>query len=35
MDFTNVEYDMERDRGENPLVWYPDGVEAQHNKKSE
>ncbi|SDM04300.1 N-acetyltransferase [Bacillus sp. OK048] len=30
MDFTNVEYDMERDRGENPLVWYPTGVEAQH-----
>jgi GNAT superfamily N-acetyltransferase len=31
MDFNNVEYDMERDRGENPLVWYPDGVEAQHH----
>ncbi|WHY79232.1 N-acetyltransferase [Neobacillus sp. WH10] len=27
--FTNVDYDMERDRGENPLVWYPDGVEPQ------
>ncbi|WP_045515394.1 N-acetyltransferase [Neobacillus niacini] len=31
MDFKNVEYDMERDRGENPLVWYPEGVEAQQN----
>lgn len=31
MGFTSVDYDMERDRGENPLVWYPDGVEAQHN----
>jgi len=31
MDFTNVEYDMERDRGENPLVWYPKGVEPQHH----
>jgi len=30
MGFTNVDYDMERDRGENPLVWYPDGVEPQH-----
>ncbi|MFC0025527.1 N-acetyltransferase [Neobacillus cucumis] len=29
--FTNVEYEMERDRGENPLVWYPEGVEAQHH----
>jgi hypothetical protein len=32
MNFTNVEYDMERDRGENPLVWYPEGVEAAHNE---
>ncbi|OIK14049.1 GNAT family N-acetyltransferase [Bacillus sp. MUM 116] len=31
MDFDAVEYDMERDRGENPLVWYPEGVEAQQN----
>jgi GNAT superfamily N-acetyltransferase len=31
MDFANVDYDMERDRGENPLVWYPSGVEAQHH----
>ena len=30
MNFKNVEYDMERDRGENPFVWYPEGVEAQH-----
>lgn len=27
--FTSVDYDMERDRGENPLVWYPEGVKAQ------
>jgi GNAT superfamily N-acetyltransferase len=31
MGFTSVDYDMERDRGENPLVWYPEGVEAQHS----
>ncbi|AZU61415.1 N-acetyltransferase [Neobacillus mesonae] len=31
MEFTSVDYEMERDRGENPLVWYPEGVEAQHN----
>ncbi|MEH7414211.1 N-acetyltransferase [Neobacillus drentensis] len=29
--FDNVEYQMERDRGENPLVWYPEGVEAQNH----
>ncbi|NRD78769.1 N-acetyltransferase [Bacillus sp. BRMEA1] len=29
MGFSPVDYDMERDRGENPLVWYPEGVEAQ------
>ncbi|MCM2533508.1 N-acetyltransferase [Neobacillus pocheonensis] len=31
MDFLNVEYDMERDRGENPFLWYPEGVEAQEH----
>jgi GNAT superfamily N-acetyltransferase len=31
MEFTAVDYEMERDRGENPLVWYPKGVEAQHH----
>lgn len=30
MDFSSVDYEVERDRGENPLVWYPTGVEAQH-----
>lgn len=30
MGFIPVDYDMERDRGENPIVWYPEGVEAQH-----
>ncbi|MFO1445794.1 N-acetyltransferase [Bacillus sp. Bva_UNVM-123] len=29
MGFTSVHYDMERDRGENPLVWYPEGVKEQ------
>jgi GNAT superfamily N-acetyltransferase len=29
MDFTSVSYDMERDLGENPLVWYPNGVNEQ------
>lgn len=29
MRFISVEYDMERDRGENPLVWYPEGVKGQ------
>ncbi|WML49354.1 N-acetyltransferase [Neobacillus sp. PS3-34] len=29
MGFTSVDYDVERDRGENPLVWYPEGVGAQ------
>ncbi|MDP4085714.1 MAG: N-acetyltransferase [Bacillota bacterium] len=31
MGFTSVEYNMERDLGENPLVWYPEGVELQSN----
>jgi GNAT superfamily N-acetyltransferase len=30
MNFLRVDYEMERDRGENPLVWYPEGVELQH-----
>jgi GNAT superfamily N-acetyltransferase len=29
MGFTPVSYDMERDLGENPLVWYPEGVKEQ------
>jgi GNAT superfamily N-acetyltransferase len=29
MGFTPVEYEMERDLGENPLVWTPDGASAQ------
>lgn len=31
--FATVEYEMERDRGENPLVWYPEGVAAQQQQK--
>ena len=29
MGFQPVTYDMERDLGENPLVWYPEGVGEQ------
>ncbi|MFD1735709.1 N-acetyltransferase [Bacillus salitolerans] len=29
MGFQPVTYDMERDLGENPLVWYPEGVKEQ------
>ena len=29
MGFSPVTYDVERDLGENPLVWYPKGVSAQ------
>jgi len=31
MGFTSVNYDMERDLGEDPLVWYPNGVQAQNH----
>ncbi|GLB61212.1 N-acetyltransferase [Cytobacillus sp. NCCP-133] len=27
--FSSVQYDMERDLGENPLVWFPAGVKEQ------
>lgn len=29
MEFKSATYDMERDLGENPLVWFPDGVKEQ------
>jgi GNAT superfamily N-acetyltransferase len=29
MNFEQVKYEMERDKGENPLVWYPAGVSEQ------
>ncbi|KON89203.1 hypothetical protein AF332_21940 [Sporosarcina globispora] len=29
MGFESVNYDMERDLGENPLVWFPAGVKEQ------
>ncbi|MBW8348645.1 N-acetyltransferase [Bacillus sp. IITD106] len=29
MGFEPVTYEMDRDRGENPLVWYPPGVSEQ------
>lgn len=31
MGFQNVKYDVDRDLGENPLVWYPAGVTEQKN----
>ncbi|MFC4320286.1 N-acetyltransferase [Litchfieldia salsa] len=33
MGFESVTYDMERDLGENPLVWYPKGVKEQNNSE--
>ncbi|AST92158.1 MULTISPECIES: N-acetyltransferase [Sutcliffiella] len=35
MGFTPVHYNMERDLGENPLVWYPEGVSAQSTEELE
>ncbi|SFD82724.1 Acetyltransferase (GNAT) domain-containing protein [Lentibacillus persicus] len=29
MGFQKAQYDMERDRGENPLIWMPEGVEEK------
>lgn len=29
MDFQPVTYDMERDLGENPLIWHPSGIKEQ------
>ncbi len=29
MDFQKAQYDMERDLGENPLIWMPSGVEER------
>ncbi|MDQ0272380.1 N-acetyltransferase [Cytobacillus purgationiresistens] len=33
MDFSSIQYDMERDLGENPLVWFPHGVKEQSTEK--
>ncbi|XJZ28397.1 N-acetyltransferase [Bacillota bacterium Lsc_1132] len=33
MGFSSVDYEMERDLGENPLVWYPEGVTPQEYSK--
>ncbi len=34
MGFTPVTYEVERDRGENPFVWFPEGVtEQMHDSK--
>ncbi|MBA4537625.1 N-acetyltransferase [Bacillus aquiflavi] len=32
MGFESVTYDMDRDLGENPLVWFPEGVKEQTNE---
>jgi GNAT superfamily N-acetyltransferase len=32
MGFEMVTYDVERDRGENPLVWYPEGFIGQNHE---
>lgn len=29
MGFVSVSYEMDRDKGEDPLVWYPPGVSEQ------
>ncbi|KAB2337404.1 N-acetyltransferase [Cytobacillus depressus] len=29
--FSSVHYDMDRDRGENPLVWFPEGVKEKNH----
>ena len=34
MGFEPVTYDMERDKGENPLVWYPEGVSEQKGENA-
>ncbi|WP_017727195.1 N-acetyltransferase [Halalkalibacterium ligniniphilum] len=35
MGFEAVTYDPERDRGENPFVWYPEGVREQQTLTEE
>lgn len=32
MGFQSATYDMKRDRGENPLIWLPEGVQEKVNK---
>lgn len=32
MNFEAVKYDMDRDKGENPLIWYPIGILEQSNE---
>ena len=32
MDFKPVKYDMDRDIGENPLIWYPASILEQVNE---
>ena len=35
MGFSAVTYEVERDRGENPFVWFPAGVKEQLHSKNE
>ncbi|RSL31333.1 N-acetyltransferase [Salibacterium salarium] len=35
MNFEPVTYNPDRDRGENPYVWYPEGVQAQEQSETE
>ncbi|RSL31323.1 N-acetyltransferase [Salibacterium salarium] len=35
MNFESVTYNPDRDRGENPYVWYPEGVQAQEQPETE
>ncbi|MDQ0299030.1 GNAT superfamily N-acetyltransferase [Salibacterium salarium] len=35
MNFESVTYNPDRDRGENPYVWYPEGVQAQKQSGTE
>ncbi len=31
MGFIPVTYELERDLGENPLIWFPEGIHEKHN----
>ncbi|MBN6887045.1 GNAT superfamily N-acetyltransferase [Cytobacillus horneckiae] len=33
MGFSSIQYDMDRDLGENPVVWFPNGVTEQGSDK--
>ena len=31
MGFIPVTYELKRDLGENPLIWFPEGIHEKHN----